>query len=192
MGYDKVVFTPSPDQDADKACAGMVEKYNAFGILTNDTDFLIHQFSPDVMVFSIDHLNLETLDTKAYDRQKLANHLGLDMAQLPLFATIKGNDFISFKDLTTFHKSLVGNSRFADAMKVIPMLANYIRREGTNRDLDKLALRIFQNRNKAIVMQKSLDSYELTKETIENPLGSFDCDGKFYLSSSIRKVRIVD
>ena len=107
LGYEDVVFTSSPDQDADKACAGIIEKYKAFGILSNDTDFLIHQFSPEAFVFSIKHLNLETLNTKAYDRQKLANYLGLGITQLPLLATLKGNDIVSFKDLTGFHRSLV-------------------------------------------------------------------------------------
>ena len=59
LGYKDVVFTSSPNQDADKACAGFIEKYNAFGILTDDTDFLIHQFSPEAFVFSIKHLNLD-------------------------------------------------------------------------------------------------------------------------------------
>ena len=108
------------------------------------------------------------------------------MVQLPLFATLKGNDFISFKDLTPFHKLLVGNSRFANAMNVIPKLADFIRRKVPRiyplegREVEKLALKIFKDRNKAIVMQKSLDSYKLTRETIENPLGSFG-DGKFNL-----------
>ena len=101
------MFTSSPAQDADKACAGIIEKYKAFGILTNDTDFLIHQFSPEAFVFSIKHLDLETLNTKAYDRQKLANYLKLRITQLPLLATLKGNDIVPFKDLTRFHRSLV-------------------------------------------------------------------------------------
>ena len=71
LGYK--VFTSSQNQDADKACAGFIEKYDAFGILTDDTDFMIHQFSSETFVFSIKHLNLENLDTKAYDRQKLAD-----------------------------------------------------------------------------------------------------------------------
>ena len=107
LGYKDVVFTSSPNQDADKASAGFIEKYKAFGILTDDTDFLIHQFSLEAFIFSIRHLNLENLDTKAYDRQKLANYLGLGITQLPLLATLKGNDIVSFKDLTEFHRSLV-------------------------------------------------------------------------------------
>ena len=89
LGYKDVLFTSSPNQDADKACAGFIEKYNAFGILTDDTDFLIHQFSPKAFVFSIKHLNLKTLDTKAYDRQKLTDYLGLTKSQLPLFSILQ-------------------------------------------------------------------------------------------------------
>ena len=107
LGYKDVVFTSSPNQDADKACAGFIKKYQAFGILTDDTDFLIHQFSTETFVFSIKHLNLENLDTKVYDRWKLANYLGLTITQMPLLATIKGNDCVPFKDLFEFHKSLV-------------------------------------------------------------------------------------
>ena len=54
-----------------------MEKYNAFGVLSSDSDFLIYQYPLEVNVFSINHLNLETLDTKSYDRQKLVEHLGL-------------------------------------------------------------------------------------------------------------------
>ena len=106
LEYEDSLYTSSPDQDGDKACVGFIQKYNAFGILTNDTDFLIHQFSPEVSVLSIKHLNMETLDTKAYDRQKLVNYLGLSLNHLPLLATLKGNDIICFRKLTQFHRSL--------------------------------------------------------------------------------------
>ena len=108
LGYDQWVFTSSPNQDADKACAAMAEKYNAFGILSQDTDFLIHQYSEKILFFSIKHLNVKTLDTIVYDRQKLASHLGLEMHQFPLLATLKGNDIVFFEDLKGFHQRLTG------------------------------------------------------------------------------------
>ena len=117
LGYEDSVLTSSPNQDADKACAGIIEKYNAFGVLTDDSDFLIHQFSSDVFVFSIKDLNLKTLDTKVYDKQKLADYLGLSLTQLPLFSTLKGNDIVSSKDLTKFHQSL-GSNQSIDQYKI--------------------------------------------------------------------------
>ena len=37
LGYEKHIFTSSPNHDADKACVALAEQYNAFGILTEDT-----------------------------------------------------------------------------------------------------------------------------------------------------------
>ena len=89
FGY-KIIYT-TPDEDPDKALASLVEEYNAFGILTNDTDFLIHQFPPEVHIFSTEDLNKETLDTIAFDRQKLIENLDLKIKDLPLLATLKGH-----------------------------------------------------------------------------------------------------
>ena len=61
LGYNDQVFTSTPGKDSDKTCAALVEKYNAFGILSSDSDFLIHQFSLEVHVFSVEDLKLETL-----------------------------------------------------------------------------------------------------------------------------------
>ena len=175
LGYEDVSFTSSPNQDADKACAGFVEQYNAFGILTNDTDFLIHQFSPDVAIFSIRHLDMENLNTKVYDKQKLADFLGLRMNQLPLFATLKGNDLIHFKDLSDFHRSLMNRPRgFIDAMDVIPKLAQFIK--SYDMQPEQLAMKVFNDRRKSKIIQESLDSYRLDDEDIKNPLGNL---GKF-------------
>jgi hypothetical protein len=135
LGYEDSVLTSTHNQDGDKACAGIIEKYNAFGILTDDSDFLIHQFSSDVFVFSIKDLNLKTLDTKVYDKQKLANYLGLSLTQLPLFATLKGNDIVSIIDLTKFHKSLGSK----DGFELVAKIAAFIKKECQNSKPNSLA-----------------------------------------------------
>ena len=197
LGYKDVVFTSSPNQDADKTCAGFIEKYQAFGILADDTDFLIHQFSTETFVFSIKHLNVENLDTKAYDRQKLANYLQLAITQLPLLATLKG-DRASCKDLIKFHKSLIEGRtgplhlhppvswpRMEEDLwaefnfEVILKLAAYIKKECQTLTQDRLApmlsFGIFRgDPKKAVTIQESLDSYDLTEEVINHPLGSFN------------------
>ena len=67
-----------------------------------------------------------------------------------------------------------------DALEVIPKLAAYIKRECQNLNPDRLAamlaLRIFKESNKAVTIQESLDSYDLTEEVINNPLGFFNVD----------------
>ena len=64
-----------------------------------------------------------------------------------------------------------------DALEVIPKLASYIKRECQNLNPDRLAamlaLKIFKESNKTVTIQESLDSYDLTEEVIDDPLGSF-------------------
>ena len=64
-----------------------------------------------------------------------------------------------------------------DALEVIPKLAAYIKRECQNLNPDRLAamlaLKIFKESNKAVTIQESLDSYDLTEEVINHPLGTF-------------------
>ena len=55
--------------DADKLCANLAEKYNAFGILTQDTDFLIFQISEDIHIFWSKYLNWDNLDTIGESRE---------------------------------------------------------------------------------------------------------------------------
>ena len=148
-------------------------KYNAFGILSDDSDFLVHQFQPDVTVLSIKHLNLETLDTKAYDRQKLADHLGLEIKDLPLLATLKGNDFMHRMNFTHFHRVLL-DSHFVNNIDVFPKLAVFIQKQGPYMDLDEFASKFFRNEREWALgrLQESLDSYKLQTEDILEPLGS--------------------
>ena len=113
-----------------------------------------------------------------YDRQKLADYLGLTRSQLPLLATLKGNDFLYYKDLFQFHKSLLDGAKFVDYFQVIPKLAAYIKKECKTLNPDRLApmlaFGIFKDPEKAVTIQESLDSYELTEEDINHPFGSFN------------------
>ena len=78
----------TPFENPYKACAVLAEKYQAFGILSEDTNFLMFRMSPSIQIYSTNHLNLETLETIKYDRLKLVN--GINMNQFPLLASLKG------------------------------------------------------------------------------------------------------
>ena len=88
--------------------------------------------------------------------------------------TVKGNDILSSKDLTKFHQSLGSN----DGFKLVAKIAAFIKKECQNSKPDSLAamlaLKMFNNPKKAAIIQESLDSYELTEENLNNPLGSVD------------------
>ena len=88
-------------------------------------------------------------------RQKLAEHLGLKMEQLPLLATLKGNDFLNYKDLIHFHRNLAPakNGKYIHLNNVFPKLADFIRKQGVDMDLKEFAGKVLRNESKASIMQ---------------------------------------
>uniref|UniRef100_A0A8D9BM70 Constitutive coactivator of peroxisome proliferator-activated receptor gamma n=1 Tax=Cacopsylla melanoneura TaxID=428564 RepID=A0A8D9BM70_9HEMI len=80
-------------------------KHNTFGILGDDIDFCIANAARNY--FSIEHLCLETMRTGRYDAPRLAAHLQLDVNQLPLFATLIGNDRMEKEIIKTFHDDIL-------------------------------------------------------------------------------------
>ena len=80
------------------------ERPNVIAILTQDSDFLIYQCPSKVRFISVKHLDLKTFKTKCYDREKLAQHFGLKVNQIPLLAILKGNGLISGMELESYHR----------------------------------------------------------------------------------------
>jgi hypothetical protein len=101
---------------------------NTIGILTQDSDFLIYQYPKHVHYLSVKKFNFtalfkdcQTLETFAYDRSKLAEHLNnaakriggiqeqvFEVGHLPIFATLSGNDLIHYgsEELGEFHAKI--------------------------------------------------------------------------------------
>ena len=100
--------------------------------MTQDTDFLIYQYPEHIEYLSLKDFNFaalfkdhKTLETLAYSRQALADHLDsiaqragstnlckFEVGHLPLFASLKGNDVIHYDDLAKFHKELTKSSKY--------------------------------------------------------------------------------
>lgn len=78
-------------EECDKAVAEYAKKYGAMGILGQDSDYVIYNTAH--YYFSINHLNLETLDTIMYDRNALSRHLHLSVDQLPVLSCLIGKIF---------------------------------------------------------------------------------------------------
>ena len=88
------------------------------------------------------------------------------MEQLPLLATLKGNDFLNFKDLIHFHRNLmqVQNGKILHlSNKVFPKLADFIRRQGVDMDLKQFARKILRDESKASIMQVQYCSFFFKK-----------------------------
>uniref|UniRef100_A0A1A8JY06 Family with sequence similarity 120B n=1 Tax=Nothobranchius kuhntae TaxID=321403 RepID=A0A1A8JY06_NOTKU len=62
------------------------------GILGQDSDYIIYDSAP---YLSVAKLQINSLTTVMYDRQKLCTTIGLAVTQLPLLACLLGNDVVS-------------------------------------------------------------------------------------------------
>uniref|UniRef100_A0A8D9A8W0 Constitutive coactivator of peroxisome proliferator-activated receptor gamma n=1 Tax=Cacopsylla melanoneura TaxID=428564 RepID=A0A8D9A8W0_9HEMI len=76
--------------ETDMEIIAYARKHKSFGILSQDTDFSIANAAHYYL--SMRHLCLQNMTTCVYDSRGLADHLQLQVNQLPLFATLMGND----------------------------------------------------------------------------------------------------
>lgn len=76
----------------------------SFAILSQDSDFIIANAAKYYL--SMKHLNIYDMTTYLYDCPALANHLHLHMNQLPLFATLMGNDLMEYDMMKNFYKKV--------------------------------------------------------------------------------------
>ena len=181
------VFKSRNSIDADKSIAAFAEKYKAFAILANDADYLIFQYSYDIAFLSGNHLDFDTLDTVAYDRQNLVTFLKYShslrkpfkIEHLPALATLKGNDHFPYKTLLHFHDLRVWFKRpdrfpyrqSPDSFDVIPEIARYIAGHGDDLDLKQVSIDVFWRPGKEKALEESIKSYCITPKEIENPCG---------------------
>lgn len=137
---------------------------NALAVLTNDTDFLI--FEGNWRLWCTDVLSIKSFTTMELSRSALIRHLGLTYEQMPLFATLAGNDFVAFDRIKAFLGSLGRNNypflnlaQFIGKMKKMPSNLN-------DDDLADLSALIFRNRDLANIalIKKSINSYDLNVE----------------------------
>ncbi|XP_053173185.1 constitutive coactivator of peroxisome proliferator-activated receptor gamma [Scomber japonicus] len=79
-------------QEADFEIARYARRHGSMGILGQDSDFIIYDSAP---YLSMAKLQIDSLTTVLYDRQRLCRSIGLSLNQLPLLACLLGNDVVS-------------------------------------------------------------------------------------------------
>lgn len=104
-------FFFSTKHEADLEVAQYAKHQNAMTVVSDDTDFLIFEGSWrlwSTQNIKITPSNKTQLKTTEYNRYYLANTLSLSTHQLPLFATLLGNDFTKpyFSELGNLYKHL--------------------------------------------------------------------------------------
>lgn len=102
-------FHFSIKRECDLEVAQYASEKNAVAIISNDTDFLIFEGSWRLWSPQDIHITqTNRLKTVEYNRQGIAILLSLSQHQLPIFATLMGNDFTGshYTKLYEFHRSL--------------------------------------------------------------------------------------
>lgn len=158
--------------ECDKAVAEYAKKHGAMGILGQDSDYIIYNTS--YYYFSINHLNLETLDTIMYDRNALARVLRLSVDQLPVLSCLIGNDVIHQEQLLVFHqqslKMASHHSRHSNRPPpeiLIPKVATFMNTntqssmEQLLQQLPLLARAVFKDENRVQLLVEGINMYQL-------------------------------
>ncbi|XP_045132827.1 LOW QUALITY PROTEIN: constitutive coactivator of peroxisome proliferator-activated receptor gamma-like [Portunus trituberculatus] len=162
-------------EECDKAVAEYAKIHGAMGILGQDSDYIIYNTAH--YYFSINHLNLETLDTVMYDRNALCRVLHIAVDQLPLLSCLIGNDVIHQEDLLLFHQQhlrismhqLHRHHNRPPPEILIPKVATFINNqppmEQLNQQLPSLARVVFRDENRAHLLIDGIGMYQLDIET---------------------------
>ncbi|CAH0391836.1 unnamed protein product [Bemisia tabaci] len=142
------------------------KKNNCFAMFCQDTDFIIYGGAKYTL--SAMHFQLETMSTYNYDRNLLASHLGIQVTQLPILATLSGNGYAEYEDLRIFHQALCKDSYRPSYKVLFPALGRYIQRlpkgQALFEALPRIAKEVLHATEKARILKNSICSYSFESE----------------------------
>lgn len=170
------------DKDADEAIAEYANKHKeVFGILSQDSDFIIYNTKT---YLSLMHLDLHSLKTIHYDRDCFASrYLNLSVSQLPLFACLNGNDFVPSEKLKLFHQQVSKNGKIymaamAENMAKVINAKKWTGDSNNQQELERISLVLFGHPGSAATIQNGLKSY-IIGNSVPAPNVSFKVSPEF-------------
>ncbi|CAG0924575.1 unnamed protein product, partial [Notodromas monacha] len=166
--YECQCETYTSVNECDIEVAEYAVRHECFGILAQDSDYMIFDSAPYYL--SSQFLNIESLETTNYDREAFAWHLGLNVDQLPLLASLIGNDVVNSQDLVLFHRRICKDAKFVGkprAEHIVPKVAQFMKhfRDSSfslsTTALTSIAKNVFGDPARAQLLYESVHSYEL-------------------------------
>ena len=91
--------------EADAAIASLANEWNC-PVLTSDSDFYIFDIQGGCIPLYFLKRQSNGLTARIFHRRNLAQHFGIRPELLPLFASLVGNDYVSFEVLQPFNRAL--------------------------------------------------------------------------------------
>lgn len=159
-------FFHSTKHEADLELAQYAKHHDAMAVISDDTDFLI--FEGSWRLWSAQNIQItptNQLKTFEYNRNGIANTLSLSTHQLPLFATLMGNDFTKsyFNELSNFYKQIGG---FRYKIQNVARFIRNMKQDKRSRCISDIHIRRivqlmcgFANDEMEQLLKRSIDSY---------------------------------
>ena len=91
--------------EADTEIASLASAWNC-PVLGNDSDFFIFDIKDGYIPLSSFNWKVHGLTADIFYRRELASHFGISEELLPLFASLAGNDYVSFEALAEFRPTM--------------------------------------------------------------------------------------
>ncbi|XP_020624181.1 protein asteroid homolog 1-like, partial [Orbicella faveolata] len=155
--------------EADNEIASLASTWNC-PVLGNDSDFFIFDIKDGYIPLSSFNWKADGLTADIFYREELASHFGIRAEFLPLFASLVGNDYVSFEVLAEFRPTLNRGkaSRFAS-------IANILSDSRTEEEALESALRMVGSAVSRDKLRQAVDhSLQEYKITESNLLHFFD------------------
>ncbi|KAM9316154.1 constitutive coactivator of peroxisome proliferator-activated receptor gamma [Gastrophryne carolinensis] len=151
--------------EGDYEAATYALQHNCLGILAEDSDYIIFNTVP---YFSIDKLRLDNLVTLMYSRENLCQELGLHISDLPLLASLLGNDVVSEHIVEGFHRKCLAlhpyneRNRRANVIRAVASFISTIQHKPQGlKEIQKMMPPSFHIE----LLQKGIESYVLPRQT---------------------------
>ena len=146
--------------EADNEIASLASAWNC-PVLSNDSDFFIFDIKGGYIPLSSFNWKSNGLTANVFYREKLASHFGIRAELVPLFASLAGNDYVSWDVLTEF-RSTLNRGKGARFTSIASMLSELPNSSTMEEALDS-ALQV-------VLSQQSRDQL---KQAIENSLQEY-------------------
>ncbi|PNF27038.1 hypothetical protein B7P43_G10404, partial [Cryptotermes secundus] len=154
-------------RECDEEIAEYARDHQSFAILGQDTDYIIYEGAQYYL--SMLKLNLLTMTTLNYNRWALARRLAIHPNQLPVLASLTGNDIIPAADLKQFHIRICQRVRSYNTDSRIPynilfsQVARFVQTLPCGQDLfhmlPAVAHKVFRDERRAAQLDASIRSY---------------------------------
>ena len=152
--------------EADAEIASLASAWNC-PVLSNDSDFFIFDIKGGYIPFSSFNWKSNRLTANLFYREKLASHFGIRSELMPLFASLAGNDYVSWDLLAEFRSAMNRGkgARFASIANLLSVLPNASTEEALESALQMISSQ--ENRDQLRqAVEHSLQEYTITESNL--------------------------